>query len=170
MTNSSSNGILLTGFSSSSRQVQGKSARFFNDVLSTRILRLMLSSLLFFAAVEVNAQEVSIGQGIQDGIILKHLKSDVDEEIFQVQLNNSTDERTIITVKDESGMILLNQFYSKRRLSDRNKKMAVNISIPRSDVHKLVFYVRPRSSRKPSVFRVNVDYASTNQVSVSQLL
>lgn len=170
MTNNLSNGILLTGFSRSSSQIQLKLSRFFNDVLSKRILSLLLTSLLLFTVVGLDAQQVSIAEGIQDDINLKHLKSDVDDEIFQVQLNNSSNERTIITVKDESGTILFNQSYSKRRLSDRNKKLAVNVSVPKSEANKLVFYVRPGSSRKANVFKVIVDYASKKQVSVSQLL
>jgi shikimate 5-dehydrogenase len=82
--------------------------------------------------------------------------------IFQVQVNNTGNEKVIITVKDEKGFILYNQSYD-------NRKIAVNISAFKSEVDKLIFLVRKGNEKKPKTFEVNVTHPYKEEIQIKQL-
>ena len=106
-----------------------------------------------FLALLLTFNVCAIAQPYGDPIVkaasIKHISTTNDKVIFQLSLDNEAGERFSVSIRDNDGNTLLQDFYSDKKF---DKKYVFAKS---DDLSKLTFIVRSLKDNTSQVFEVN---------------
>jgi hypothetical protein len=106
-----------------------------------------------FLALLLTFNVCAIAQPYGDPIVkaasIKHISTTNDKVIFQLSLENEAGERFSVSIRDNDGNTLFQDFYSDKKF---DKKFVFEKS---ADLSKLTFIVRSLKDHTSQVFEVN---------------
>ena len=106
-----------------------------------------------FLALLLTFNVCAIAQPYGDPIVkaasIKHISTTNDKVIFQLSLENEAGERFSVSIRDNDGNTLFQDFYSDKKF---DKKFVFEKS---ADMSKLTFIVRSLKDKTSQVFEVN---------------
>ena len=106
-----------------------------------------------FLALLLTFNVCAIAQPYGDPIVkaasIKHISTTNDKVIFQLSLENEAGERFSVSIRDNDGNTLFQDFYSDKKF---DKKFVFEKS---ADLSKLTFIVRSLKDNTSQVFEVN---------------
>jgi hypothetical protein len=106
-----------------------------------------------FLALLLTFNVCAIAQPYGDPIVkaasVKHISTTNDKVIFQLSLENEAGERFSVSIRDNDGNTLFQDFYSDKKF---DKKFVFEKS---TDMSKLTFIVRSLKDNTSQVFEVN---------------
>jgi hypothetical protein len=106
-----------------------------------------------FLALLLTFNVCAIAQPYGDPIVkaasIKHISTTNDKVIFQLSLENEAGERFSVSIRDNDGNTLFQDFYSDKKF---DKKFVFEKS---ADMSKLTFIVRSLKDNTSQVFEVN---------------
>ena len=107
------------------------------------------SFLALFLTFNVCAVAQPYGDPIVKAASIKHISTTNDKVIFQLSLDNEAGERFSVSIRDNDGNTLFQDFYSDKKF---DKKFVFEKS---ADLSKLTFIVRSLKDNTSQVFEVN---------------
>jgi hypothetical protein len=107
------------------------------------------SFLALLLAFNVCAVAQPYGDPIVKAASIKHISTTTDKVIFQLSLDNEAAERFSVSIRDNDGNTLFQDFYSDKKF---DKKFVFDKT---ADLSKLTFVIRSLKDNVTQVFEVN---------------